>query len=166
VPEPGKDTAFVMDSSALLAFLNGEPGGALVQRVLKQCSECGTQVEMTSLGLFEAYAAAVTERASSLEELASLIDQLPVSVEPLTPQLAMLSARVLEEQPDLRPSASSAIVLSRQRGATLLTADPVQASMVPSLYVGPRRDAGNPGKTPEFQRDSLIQGGERHGFGV
>ncbi len=166
MPEPGRDTAFVMDSSALLAFLSGEPGGALVQRVLKQCSECGTQVEMTSLGLFETYAAAAAEQACSLEELASLIDQLPVSVEPFTPELAMQSARVLQERPDLRPSASSAVVLSRERGATLLTADPVQASLAPSLYVGPKRDAGNPGKTPEFHRDSHIEGGERHGSRV
>jgi PIN domain nuclease of toxin-antitoxin system len=154
VPEPRKETAFVMDSSALLAFLEGGPGGPLVQRVLRQCSECGTQVEMTSDGLLEAYAAATSGSASSLEELASLIDQLPVSVESLTQDLAMLSARVLAERPGLRHSASSTVVLSRERGATLITADPVQASLVPSLYVGPKPNEGNSKEAPEFQRRS------------
>lgn len=154
--EPGKDTAFVMDSSALLAFLNGEPGGALVQRVLKQCLECGTQVDMTSLDLLEAYAAAISASASSLEELTSLIDQLPVSVEPLTQDLAMLSARIIEERPGLKPPASPAVVLSRKKGATLLTADPIQASLAPSLYVGPGPNEGNPGQVPEFQGNSHV----------
>lgn len=143
-----------MDSSALLAFLEGESGGALVQRVLKQCEECGTQVEITGDGLLEVYAASATRAASSLEELASLIDQLPVSVEPLTQDLAMLAARVLAECPDLRAQASSAVVLSRQRGATLLTADPLQASLVSSLYVGPSLHEGNSEEPPEFQRGS------------
>ncbi|HHY44465.1 MAG TPA: hypothetical protein GX512_01970 [Firmicutes bacterium] len=154
MPEAGKETAFVMDASALLAFLEGAPGGALVQRVLKQCADCGTQVEITGDGLLEVYAAAVSGMASSLEELASLIDQLPVSIEPLTQDLAMLSARVLAGCPGLRKAASSAVVLARERGATLVTADPLQASLVPCLYVGPKPHEGNSEEIPEFQQGS------------
>ncbi|HHY75697.1 MAG TPA: type II toxin-antitoxin system VapC family toxin [Firmicutes bacterium] len=152
MPEPARETAFVMDSTALLAFLRGEPGGRLVQRVLRQCEECGTQVEITADCLLEVYASGISGESASLEELASLIDQLPLAVAPLTQDLAIQSARILASSPGMRPAGASSVALSREAGTTLVTADPLLASMVPSLYVGPRQDEGNGGELPEFTR--------------
>lgn len=147
------DTAFVLDSSAVLAYLRGDGRGALVQRVLRQCADCETQAEITSIDLLEVYAAAAAVDAVSLEELASLIDQLPLRVAPSDRDKVTEAAQLLAEDPGLKPSQAATLLLSREREATLVTADKYLARLSPSLYVGPP-EGGDPDPSHESKDKS------------
>lgn len=152
--EPFQDTAFVIDSGSLLAYLRDDAGGALVQRVFRQCVDCEAAVEIASVDLLEAYSAAASEAPASLEELVSLVDQLPIRVEPADRDSVIAAAQLLVEHPDLKPSQAAALLLARERGATLVTADLTMARLSPSLYVGSPVKEGDLAHTQEFQGNS------------
>ncbi|MGI6632781.1 MAG: hypothetical protein ACOX5M_06975 [Bacillota bacterium] len=148
--ESFRDTAFVMDSGSLLAYLRNDAGGALVQRVLRQCSDCETQVEIAAPVLLEAYSTAAAESPLSLEELVSIVDQLPIHVEPATHDRVIGVAQVIVEHPELSPVQAATLHLALDKGATLLTTDRTLANLSPSLYVSTARKEGDLPKTHEF----------------
>ncbi len=140
---PAPEAAFAIDAAALLSYLHGDEGGAVVQRVLRQCKDCETRMVIPASHLLEAYAAAAREAPAVLDDLISLLDQLPIDVCPLTEEAAEAVAKMVASCPDLRPGLAVALALCSGNGATLVTADPDAAGRHGCLYVGPGR--GNPG---------------------
>jgi AbrB family looped-hinge helix DNA binding protein len=140
------DAGFVIGSSALLAYLRGDEGGAIVQRVLQQCRDCETRAVIAASDLLEAYAAPVEVAPSVLQDLVSLIDQLPLDACPVTGQTAARAAELVAADSGLKPSQALALVLAVKTGSTLVTADRELSGRAGCLYVGSSGGSGgNPG---------------------
>jgi predicted nucleic acid-binding protein len=127
----------------MLSYLRGDEGGAVVQRVLQQCRDCETRMAIPASHLLEAYAVAVREAPALLDDLISLVDQLPLEVCPVTKETAEAAAELVASRPELKPERAAAMAFCGRNGTTLVTADPGMADQPGCLYVGPR--AGNPG---------------------
>jgi predicted nucleic acid-binding protein len=72
---------FVLDSHALIAFLEGEAGGEAVEALLKQAQEGGCALYMSTVNLGEVIY--ITERERGLakaQQVIARIDELPVKV--------------------------------------------------------------------------------------
>ncbi|MGI6642507.1 MAG: PIN domain-containing protein [Bacillota bacterium] len=124
-----------MDSSSLLAYLRGDPGGHLVQRILRQSAECGYRVKIAPMDLLEVYGQCANED-SVLHEVAALIEQLPCEVTPFTGWDVMQVARIAAERPELGYGQSASLHLARTLGATLVTAnEKLKAAWEPSLLI-------------------------------
>jgi hypothetical protein len=139
------ERAFVLDTSALLSYLRGDRGGALVQRVLQQCRDCETRMAISASHLLEAYETAARDAPDLLDDLISLVDQLPLDVCPLTEETVEAVAHMVASSPDLKPELGAALALSSENGATLVTADPDMAGRPGCLYVG---SGSGPGTGP------------------
>ena len=139
---PCKEVAFVLDSAALLAYLRGEEGGAVVQRVLRQCQDCETRAAIAAPALLDTYAVAAREAPALFEDLVPLIEQLPLDTHPVTSETARAVADLVAQEAGLTSDQATGLILSSRNGATLVTADPGLASRNSILYVGPR--AGDP----------------------
>ena len=137
--EPDKGDVFVVDSSSLLAYLRGQPGGELVQRVFAQCAECGYRVKTTALALLQTYESAAAENEPMIDEVISLVEQLPLEVVPLTGEGAAQSARASLSLDHRSPAQISVVDLARSVDAALVTADNVMAELYPKcLFVTER----------------------------
>ena len=131
----GNDVAFVLDSSALLAYLRGDPGGAVVHRVLRQCQDVGTRAIVAAPALSEAYAAAAVEAPAAFEDLVPLIEQLPLDTYSITADTARAVADLVAREHGLTSGQATGLVLSSQSGATLVSADMALEGRPGVLYV-------------------------------
>ena len=122
---------FVIDTSSLLAYLRGQPGGDLVLRVFMQCAECGYKVKTTALALLKAYETAAMENELMLDDVISVVEQLPLEVTPLTGDTAAQTARISFAQGHRECASVSVVELAASSGATLVTADKEVAAIYP-----------------------------------
>lgn len=147
--EPPCEVGFILDAGALLAYLKGDEGGALVQRILEQCKDCSTKAGIAASDLLEVLAVSAREAPSLVEDVISLVDQLPLDIRPVTRDVAAAAAAYTSSKPELKPDQALGLSLAAQVQAsggqkpTLVTTDPGLADMPDCLYVGPR--GGNPG---------------------
>ena len=146
--ESFRDTAFVMDSGSLLAYLRNDAGGALVQRVLRQCSDCETQVEIAAPVL-----RGVFNRSSRIALVSGgtrlYRGPTPIHVEPATHDRVIGVAQVIVEHPNsARPGGNPA---SRPRQGSYAPYDRPDTCQFISVLV---REYGQKGrrspKTHEF----------------
>jgi predicted nucleic acid-binding protein len=143
---PCSEVAFVLDATALLAYLRGDEGGAVVQRVLRQCQDCETRAAIAAPALLDTYAVAAKEAPALFDDLVPLVEQLPLDSEAVTSDTAREVADLVSKEAGLTSDQATGLALSQKHGATLVTADQALADRVSVLYVGPR--AGD----PEHQR--------------
>jgi ribonuclease VapC len=110
---------FVLDASALLAYLNGEPGAQRVQ----QCIEQG-QAIMSSVNLAEVLSKCADQGMSSADQ-AALCAALPLEISPFDTALAQSSAalRSSTRAKGLSLGDRCCLALAQSRNATALTAD-------------------------------------------
>ena len=119
----GEPTSFVLDSFALLAYLDGEAGGATVRDLLKE-GEAGSRTLFLSLiNLGEILH--IIEREQGLthaQRTLAAIEQLPLTVEPVSPG-TVLAAAHLGARYSLAYAGTFAAVAARDHGAVLVTGD-------------------------------------------
>jgi len=139
-------TAFVLDASALLCYLRREEGGEVVQRVLRQCSDCATRAALPASDLLAVYAVVARECPDRLDDLISLMAQLPLEVTPVTAETVEASVRLLATSDCPKPELASALEVSTRTRATLVTCDQEAARLPGCLYVGPPRNGAGVGK--------------------
>lgn len=110
---------YVLDASALLAYLNGEPGADRVQ----QCIEQG-QAIMSSVNLAEVLSKCADQGMSSADQ-AALCAALPLEITPSDTALALSSAalRSSTRAQGLSLGDRCCLALAQSRSATALTAD-------------------------------------------
>ena len=120
----GETAAFVLDSFALLAFLQKEAGGPVVQGLLTraQTGDCSTFLSLINLGevLY------IIEREQSLvaaQRTLSAVEQLPLQIEPIS-RTTVLAAAHLKAHYPIAYADAFAIVAARERAAVLVTGDP------------------------------------------
>lgn len=117
------DTGFVLDASAILTYLRGQSGGNVVERILRQCHDCQSKATICALDVLSLYSKIVRENPSLLDDLISLVDQLPLAIEPLTHEGAIEAARILISHPELEPNQALSVALCKSLNATLVTCD-------------------------------------------
>ena len=119
-----KPTAYVLDSFALLAHLQAEPGGPRVQAILVQAEKEQAAVFLSIVNYGEAIY--ITEREQGLTAAQSLIaavDQLPITVVEADRKLTFAAAH-LKAHYSISYADAFALALAQQQQAILLTGDP------------------------------------------
>jgi ribonuclease VapC len=126
---------YVLDSFALLAYLQDEAGAADVEQILLAAAAGEAAAAMTVVNLGEALY--ITEREQSIEAAQALLaafDQLPITLTEVDRTLALEAAHVKAQQ---RISYADAFVvaLARRLVAVVVTGDPEFAQVEPLVAV-------------------------------
>jgi len=119
-----KRTAYVLDSFAVLAYLQAEPGAAQVRAVLANAARRRAPTALCLVNFGEVVYIVEREQGLTAAQTAiAAIDQLPIELVPADRALTLAAAH-LKAQFSLAYADALAAALARRRGATLLTGDP------------------------------------------
>jgi len=120
----GESETIVLDSYALLAYFQDEPGANQVEDLLERASRGEVRLLLTVVNLGEV--AYVTERTLGLQraqEALAKIEQLPIQVVDVDKRLALEAAH-LKARYAIAYADCFALALARIEGASLVTGDP------------------------------------------
>ncbi len=120
---------FVLDSFALLAFLQGEAGMTRVKAVLKAAEQNSYRIYLSWINLGEVLY--ITEREKGLRqarETLARIQALPIEMLEATSQ-AILDAAHIKATHRLSYADAFVVVAALDKNATILTGDPEFASV-------------------------------------
>lgn len=115
---------YVLDSFALLAYLNGEEGHQRVAKVLGQAQEEQKRLYLSIINYGEVVY--IVERARGLtqaQRTIAAVDQLPIEVIEADRRLTFAAAHVKANYP-LAYADCFTIALAQDKAATVLTGDP------------------------------------------
>jgi predicted nucleic acid-binding protein len=115
---------YVLDSSALLAYLADEAGAGQVQRLLADGKRGSARTFMSVINLGEVLY--ITERHRGLEEaqrIAGVIEQLPILVVDADRVLTFRAAHVKANHA-ISYADSFAVAMAQEFAATVVTGDP------------------------------------------
>lgn len=119
-----KQQVYVLDSFAVLAYLDSEIGGERVQMILEEASLGKAQVILSIINLGEVLY--ITEREVGLvqaQAALAAIEQLPIEILPATKEAVLAAAHVKANYPVAYADAF-AIVAARESSGTIITGDP------------------------------------------
>jgi len=120
----GKSEKVVLDSYALLAYFQDEPGANQVEDLLKRAWRGEVRLLLTVVNLGEV--AYVTERTLGLQkaqEALAKIEELPIQVVDVDKRIALEAAH-LKARYAIAYADCFALALARIEGASLVTGDP------------------------------------------
>ena len=120
----GSPSAFVLDSFALLAYLEGKAGMPRVRSLLEGATAQRHIVYLSLINLGEALH--ITERERGLVEARrtlGAVDQLPLHVIPVSRSTALAAAHVKARYP-IAYADAFAVVAAQEHGAVVMTGDP------------------------------------------
>ncbi len=115
---------FILDSFALLAFLEGEVGAQRVQRILERATNEETLAYLSLINLGEILY--ITEREQGLaqaQKVLAAIDALPITLLPATRE-RILAAAHLKANHRLAYADAFAAAAAQEFEGTLVTGDP------------------------------------------
>lgn len=115
---------YVLDSFALLAYLQDEAGAADVEQILLAAADGEASAAMSVVNLGEAVY--ITEREQSIEAAQALLaafDQLPITLTEADRALALEAAHVKAQQ-RLSYADAFVVALARRLDAVAVTGDP------------------------------------------
>jgi predicted nucleic acid-binding protein len=116
-------SAFVLDSFALLAYLEGEAGKPIVQALLADAAAGTHTVYLSLINLGEALYIIERERGLAPAQRAlAAVDQLPVKIVPVS-RATVLAAAHLKARFPIAYADAFAIVAARDHAATVVTGD-------------------------------------------
>ena len=114
----------ILDSHALLAFLRGEPGEEIVNRLLEKAGEKDAPLHMTEVNYAEVQYQIIRKNgAARWTEIASELPTLPIEFHPATRSLADLAAD-FKARHKLSLADAFAAALAKEKKAELVTGDP------------------------------------------
>ena len=116
--------SYVLDSYALLAYLQDEPGAARVQRLLNLAKKRRAALWISVVNLAEALY--ITERERGLpkvQQAIAMIDELPLHVVDVDRALAFSAAHV-KARHALAFADAFAVALAKEKKASVVTGDP------------------------------------------
>jgi predicted nucleic acid-binding protein len=119
-----KQPVYVLDSFAVLAYLDSEIGGERVQMMLQEASRGKAQVMLSIINLGEVLY--ITEREVGLvpaQAALAAIEQLPIEILPVTKEAVLAAAHVKANYPVAYADAF-AIVAARESSGAIITGDP------------------------------------------
>lgn len=119
-----ESAAFVLDSFALLTYLQDEPAASRIEKLLEGAGKekCRLLLSIISLGeiLY------ITERRGGLvkaQDALALIQQLPIEILAADEQTVLAAAHIKANHP-LSYADSFVVAIGIQENATVITADP------------------------------------------
>lgn len=126
---------YVLDSFALLAYLEGESGAAIVEDLLNACTsgDAGAWLSIVNLG----EVAYITERERGLptaQQAIATIDQLPVQVVDADRSRTFAAAHVKARYP-VSYADAFAIALAEEVAGRVVTGDPELAKVEKTVSV-------------------------------
>jgi predicted nucleic acid-binding protein len=120
IAEPDR---YVLDSFALLAYFDGEPGGPQVRAVLQQAAETQAEVFLSIINYGESVYVVERERGLNIaQSMIATVDQLPI-IEEADRRLTFAAAHLKAHYP-ISYADAFAVALAQQKQATILTGDP------------------------------------------
>ena len=114
----------LLDTFAVLAWLQDEPSASAVELILQDAKSDGTELLMTLINLGELYY--ILRRSLSAVETRALLDMildLPVRAIPVSEDLVWEAAEIKARNP-LSYADCFAVAAARREGAALVTGDP------------------------------------------
>jgi len=117
-------SAYTLDSFAMLAYLEGEPGRGRVEELLlaAQCGKISLYLSLINLG--EVLYIAERERGLVLaHRTMAAIDQLPLQIVPVSRATVLAAAHIKAHHP-ISYADAFAVVTARDHHCVLLTGDP------------------------------------------
>ncbi len=115
---------FVLDSHAVLAFLEGEEGEEHIRSLLKKATGGDCELFMSIVNLGEVLY--ITERGRGLpkaQEVLARIDELPIQIVDADRAQTLAAAHIKAQWP-IAYADCFAVALARTKGATIVTGDP------------------------------------------
>ena len=119
-----KSTAFVLDSFALLAYLQDEPIASRVEKLLENAARQKCRLFLSMINLGELLY--ITERRGGVakaQDALALIRQLPIEIVPADEQTIFAAAHIKANHP-LSYADSFVVAIAVQENATIITGDP------------------------------------------
>jgi predicted nucleic acid-binding protein len=116
--------AFLLDSFALLAYLNNEAGGVRVKGVLKSAEQGLCRVMLCMINFGEILHTTERRRGFAIaQSVQVLIESMPIAVLDATRNLVLDAAHIKANQA-LSYADAFAVAAAIREGATILTGDP------------------------------------------
>ena len=118
------ESGIVLDSFAVLAYLQAEKGAQQVKELLHQAATGQLSVQMTVINLGEVYY--ITSRAygqERAEEVLAMLRHLPIKLVVVDEKLALEASRIKAKYP-LSYADAFAVTLAQHHGIPVITGDP------------------------------------------
>jgi len=118
------ESGIVLDSFAVLAYLQAEKGAQQVKELLHQAANGQLTVLMTVINLGEVYY--ITSRVygqERAEEVLAMLKHLPIKLVVVDEKLALEASRVKAKHP-LSYADAFAVALAQRHGIPVVTGDP------------------------------------------
>jgi len=120
---------YILDSFAVLAYLEGEPGADRVKSVLREVEKKSAQVHLSQINLGEVLY--ITERERGLaaaQKVLAAIEQLPVDLFAATKE-RILDAAHIKAHCTVAYADAFAIAAAKELEGVILTGDPEYANV-------------------------------------
>lgn len=118
------DSAYVLDSYALLAHFEDEAGGEQVRKILKAAQAGKTLLFLSVINLGELYYNTLRERGrEQAEEVRFVTEQLPIAIVDADKEITMDAARLKGVHPVAYADCFAAALAMRKK-ARVVTGDP------------------------------------------
>ncbi len=117
-------SACILDSFAILAYLEGEPGMARVRTLLAEAAKGTLTLHLSVINLGEVLY--IVEREQGLvaaQRVLAALDQLPIQVQPAERSVVLAAARLKARYP-ISYADAFAVVAAQEHRAVLVTGDP------------------------------------------
>ena len=117
-------SGYVLDSFAILAYFEGEPGMARVRSLLTEAAKGTLTLYLSVINLGEVLY--IVEREQGLvaaQRALAALDQLPIQVQPADRSVVLSAAR-LKARYAISYADAFAVVVAQEQQAVLLTGDP------------------------------------------
>ncbi len=118
------DSAYVLDSYALLAHFEDESGGAQVEKILKASQAGKTKLFLAVINFGEVYYTTLRERGrEQADEVKFVIEQLPLTIVTADMDLTLEAAKLKAAHPVAYADCFAA-ALGMRKKAKVVTGDP------------------------------------------
>ncbi len=126
---------YILDSFALLAFLEGEPSADRIQVILQAAQEARAQVYLSVINLGEVLY--ITERERSLviaQQVLAAIEQLPLELLDASQTRVLAAAHIKANYP-ISYADAFAVAAAQEFQATVVAGDPEFAKVMAIIQV-------------------------------
>lgn len=118
------DSSYVLDSYALIAYLENEPEGEKIEKILKVARSGKTRLYLSVVNLGEVYYITMRERGTEkANETIFIIEQLPVSIIDADKAVSLQAAK-LKANHSIAYADCFAAALGILNSARVITGDP------------------------------------------
>ncbi len=118
------DSAYVLDSYALLAYFEDEAGGVQVEKILKAAQAGKAKLFLSVINFGEVYYSTLRERGrENADEVKSIMEQLPITIVPADMENTLEAAK-LKGVHAVAYADCFAAALGMKKKARVVTGDP------------------------------------------